>query len=296
MNARSKSKVVKKKTSNKNKLLLVLLVLNIILICFLFYINPMQVYRNHKFKDNIVTLLDKETITLEELIPFEFDLVYLFEPYSTKENIEKTIGFKSRFVKDNSTDKLGTEVIVVKDEKVISSIFVNLKEDGFTIKRLFVNPCLNYSTKINFRIEKSDSGIIIRQYAKDYEVKYEDIKFVISSDWIKKSWDGEEELYYFKDNKNDTFVVSKKSELTLDQFKKNLEKDYKIETTEEFFAEGYDGYLLQCINLKSKINSYNLMLNIADDVYIFSLNTNMEDARNILFNIVLSIIYDEEEV
>lgn len=296
MNARAKSKVVNKKTSNKNKSLLVLIVLNIILICFLFYINPMQVYRNHKFKDNIVSLLDKETITLEELIPFEFDSVYLFDSYNTKENIEKVIGFKSRFVKDNSTDKLGTEVIVVKDKKVISSIFVNISEDGFTIEKLITSNRLDYNTGIQFKVESYESGVFIRQYVIDYIAEFYDISFVLPGDWWKDDWEEDGDLYYLDENSTDHFIINKYKKLSLKDYKKKLEKKCSINKTEEYYVNNFDGYLIVGESLDMSVKSYNLMLNVGKDVYTFSLNSNRNDARTLLAKVVTSIKYDEKKV
>ena len=83
-----------------------LLIVLFALLCIAYYLlfgSPLVDWRNEKLAEatnNITT----ETITLEELVPFAWDAVYVFEPYTSKEEVAETLGFRSVEINESWTE------------------------------------------------------------------------------------------------------------------------------------------------------------------------------------------------
>lgn len=67
----------------------------ILVLIGVFVCNPVLRYRNHELSDALQTLSYKTDATLEEVMPFEWDYVYRFTPYTLKEDMEKTMGVRA---------------------------------------------------------------------------------------------------------------------------------------------------------------------------------------------------------
>ena len=81
------------------KIWLVIFVFSVLFVFsgFLFYLlfgSPFVNWNNNKL-ENAIENISAETVTLEEVVPFEWDVVYLFSPYTSHEAIAETIGFES---------------------------------------------------------------------------------------------------------------------------------------------------------------------------------------------------------
>ena len=59
---------------------------------------------------------------LGDITDFKWDYVYSFEPYTSKENIEKAIGFKSDKIKE-SVNEGTNQVIFTKGKEVVCYIY-----------------------------------------------------------------------------------------------------------------------------------------------------------------------------
>lgn len=103
---------------NLKKLLMVLFVL----LCIVYYLlfgSPLVDWHNEKLVEatsNITT----ETIILEEVVPFAWDAVYVFEPYESEENIAKTLGFDSMEIHESWNDS-DNWYYFVKDNRIVAN-------------------------------------------------------------------------------------------------------------------------------------------------------------------------------
>ncbi len=61
---------------------------------YLLFGSPIVTWNDNRLED-AVRNLSAETITLEDLVPFEWDIVYTFAPYTSREDIADAIGFDS---------------------------------------------------------------------------------------------------------------------------------------------------------------------------------------------------------
>lgn len=66
--------------------------------------NPIVCINNQKSQKSVKNIND-ETVQLNDVVPFEWDALYTFGPYQSKESIEEIVGFKSADIKENTLMK-----------------------------------------------------------------------------------------------------------------------------------------------------------------------------------------------
>ncbi len=93
----------------------------ILVLAGVYLYNPVLRHRNHELSAAIQTLSYKSGATLEEVMPFEWDYVYRFTPYTPKEDMEYTMGVASRYVTEAKQDNI-MQVYVVKDGKIVAFV------------------------------------------------------------------------------------------------------------------------------------------------------------------------------
>ena len=131
-----------------------------VLLCSVYYLlfgSPLVDWRTEKLVEatnNITT----ETITLEELVPFAWDAVYVFEPYESEENIAKTLGFYSVEIHESWNDSdnwyyfVKGNRIVATPENSLLGIRLPSNGEGSSVGSL------HYGDNILFEVDKSPMG------------------------------------------------------------------------------------------------------------------------------------------
>lgn len=271
---------------NKYKLLIICILSFIIGITI--YINPLFIYRNYKLTSNLEDICTKERITNESLVPFNYDKLYIIYPYTPKEDIEKEIGIKSRYIKENNNDSYQT-IIVTKDNKVISSTKISLK---YSFQPLVD---YNYISKRDtvFKIYNSnDTCSIIEQY-KYYEDTFYDISYTLPESYQKE--DNEDiRMYYLDIDTNDHITIEKDDNFKLNKYLETkevlLEKDMYINNYKVKYLE-YENILYSAQRLEVAY-----IIDINDSTYIFNLDSGINPSKEklaiykeSLYNIVQSI-------
>lgn len=94
--------------------------------------NPVVASHNNQLKKSVTSIKNAETVTLNEVVPFEWDVVYSFPPYTPKDEIEKVIGIKSNSIKETVNEGM-VQLIFVKDKKVTASVCGYAENLGYDI-------------------------------------------------------------------------------------------------------------------------------------------------------------------
>lgn len=79
-----------------------------------------------------VKKLESKQVNIQALTEFEWDLLYIFSPYTSKEEIEEIIGFESKDIVDNMADESTTYLLFVKDNAVVAKICGSTDSLGYT--------------------------------------------------------------------------------------------------------------------------------------------------------------------
>jgi hypothetical protein len=98
-------------------------IIAVLVLCALSYAmlgNPSVAYNNHKL-NKAMTSIDKQSILLNEVVPFEWDAVYTFDPYTPMSVMEDKLGFRSNDLEEAVNEGM-TQLIFIKGQKVVSCI------------------------------------------------------------------------------------------------------------------------------------------------------------------------------
>ena len=123
--------------------------------------NPVVLVNNQKLENSIKSV-HSDTIKLNEVVPFEWDVVYTFEPYASKESIEEIVGFKSADIKENNINEGMVHLLFVKGEKVVASILGYSANLGY---RLDFPSKVTFAENAQFNVSISNK-IVTLEYAK----------------------------------------------------------------------------------------------------------------------------------
>ena len=153
----------------KNRKRIVILLL--VLLCIVYYLlcgSPLVDWRNAKLAEatqNIGT----ESITLEELVPFAWDAVYIFEEYTSKETIAKTLGFFSVEINESWTESANWYYFV-KGNRIVSNpetsslgCYIKLpnNREGRGVGSV------HYGENIRFAVKEGSNGGLFLEPAED---------------------------------------------------------------------------------------------------------------------------------
>lgn len=93
--------------------------------------DPFIAYHNYRLKQSIAAI-SKPTVTLNEIVPFEWDTVYTFAPYTSRSEIEEIIGFKSNAIRETVSEGM-VQLLFVKDSTVCGSICGYAENLGYSV-------------------------------------------------------------------------------------------------------------------------------------------------------------------
>lgn len=224
----------KKKQSNKRNIKTIFLTFLVTFLLILIYINPLYIYRNNQVIKHIENIQNKEQIEIKELIPFDFDKIYIAYPYTSKDQIEKDLNIKSRYIKDNNINDDYQEIIIIKDNKVISSFLVSLNNDNFSIQSMSSNNIIENDNQNIFQIYKENNRYYFNEISKRQEKSYKSLTFTIPGTWYEEDNEDDYKLYYLDDlDNNDYMTLKELSKYNDKDYKKILEKENLTVITEE---------------------------------------------------------------
>lgn len=228
---------------------LIILTTIMVLITILIYItNPLLIIRNNKVINNFDELQTKEYITRKDLIPFDYDKIYIQNPYTSKKDIEKEIGIKSRIIKENNNDN-HYNLLIIKNNKVISnpSILTNISIQLFDKEEK--------NTRI--RVLKTEEGYsFIEQYVT-YEDTFYDIKFTLPGSYWRE--DNEDiRMYYLDIDSGDYLTIEQKDKINKKIYQKIEENIFfkeDKETTEYTITKNKKYYIFKITSSKENKDS-----------------------------------------
>jgi len=124
----------------------------IALTALVYFINPIVKINNKRLENSISEISDGEEVFFNDAVPFKWDTIYTFDPYTEKERIEEKIGFKSRSIKESISEGQ-VQYIFVKNKRVVSSICAYPDSVGYNI--LF-DRCFSYNDNKSFYAENKN--------------------------------------------------------------------------------------------------------------------------------------------
>lgn len=131
-------------------------------LCYLAIGNPIVFFHNQGLKRAAGALDNGEIVSLNEIIPFEWDVLYMPAPYQSKAEIEEMIGFKSMDIQENVINEGMVHVLFVKDNKVAASVLGYSDNLGYSIDLSSKKDGkVTYAENAQFLTTKVDGNIML---------------------------------------------------------------------------------------------------------------------------------------
>ena len=144
---------------NRKTKIVAIILSSIVLIAIAGYLvigNPI-VYINNQKLEKSVKNINGETVQLNDVVPFEWDALYTFGPYQSKESIEEIVGFKSADIKENNINEGMVHLLFVNDNKVVASILGYASNLGYCIDFTAKNSWeISFTENAQFNVTKTD--------------------------------------------------------------------------------------------------------------------------------------------
>ena len=86
-------------------------------LCVLICLNPYNTH-NVLLQDEVKKLNQTQEFVLNDIVPFEWDMMYVFEKGTDKEYIEKTIGISNKFIKSVPNEENAVSIIFMCEGKI----------------------------------------------------------------------------------------------------------------------------------------------------------------------------------
>lgn len=122
----------------------------------------MQNGKGQAVKESVLKL-EEGIIELNELIPFEWDMLYTFEPGTSVQDMEEAMGIHSSLLQEAEEGMV--QLIFVSDHKVICCICGVPEKLGYTFswhetswQEAFI--CIDRTAGVKFQIRHRDDGVI----------------------------------------------------------------------------------------------------------------------------------------
>ena len=123
--------------------------------------SPVVLWHNHQLKAALTGLTDT-SITLEQAVPFSWDEVYTFAPYTSVEEIQEVIGTTSFNLKEAESEGV-LQLVFLDGGAVTAAVCAAPAALGYDVdlaSTVDSTPCkLTYGENISFAVER-DGGVV----------------------------------------------------------------------------------------------------------------------------------------
>ena len=119
----------------KNKKILVIVAIVIVSIFVLVNLLKKDLWdvNTELLKEEVLSIEQSvETVNLTDITPFEWDVVYSFDPYTTKDTIYETIGYKWDNISETVNEGMN-QIVFLKDGKVVCYLYGYPENNGYGI-------------------------------------------------------------------------------------------------------------------------------------------------------------------
>lgn len=123
--------------------------------------NPILL-KNRNDLGKSIKSIDSEQVTINDIVPFEWDKVYTFQPYTSKQTMEDIIGVSSRHITETVSEGM-VQLIFVKDESVVCTVNGNAYNLGYNISFLQSDEDyaeITYEEDAKFLVEQNEEKVV----------------------------------------------------------------------------------------------------------------------------------------
>lgn len=152
------------------KKIIYILILLIIITIFFKFKGYNNIKLNNENLQKAITSIKENEVALNDVVPFEWERLYTFKPYTTKEDIESIIGFKNQYISETINEGM-VQLIFIKDKRIVSNVLNYTDNLGYSIDfydGISVYNEILYKDNVKFNV-KLDNGILYLKKSINYK-------------------------------------------------------------------------------------------------------------------------------
>lgn len=81
-------------------------------------------------KEQVRKMDPQQPVALSDITPFEWDVLYSFEPYASKEAVYETVGYRWDNIRETVSEDMN-QIVFMRDGKVVCHIYGYPSRNGF---------------------------------------------------------------------------------------------------------------------------------------------------------------------
>ena len=143
----------------KNKNIFKILFFLVVVISILVFMRwNSELNKNNRYLTVKLLNSDSDTSgTAGELFDFDYDKLYVFEPYQSKDEMEKQIGFKSRVLQETVSENM-INILFVKDDSPVAYLYGYGSNNGYYIELPIGDYSKSELKKTRYRVITNEVG------------------------------------------------------------------------------------------------------------------------------------------
>ena len=114
-------------------------------------------YANKNALKRALCAVTDSTVSINSVIPFEWDAMYSFEPYTSKSQIEQISGIKSNLIQESVSEGM-TNLLFINDGEAVASVCAYPSSLGYYFDFF---GSIEYSDHAEFAVERHDDIIVL---------------------------------------------------------------------------------------------------------------------------------------
>lgn len=117
----------------KNKIMIVVIAILSVVVLISLLQKDLWDVNEELLKDEVLSVEESiETVNLLDITPFEWDIVYSFDPYTPKDTIYETVGYKWDRVSETVNEGMN-QIVFLNEEKVVCYLYGYPQNNGYGI-------------------------------------------------------------------------------------------------------------------------------------------------------------------
>lgn len=117
------------------------------------------VWNGRLLRESLLSLEDGDVVTLEQAVPFPWDTVYTFDPYTSRARIEESIGFSSGLIRETVSEGQ-VQLLFVKGNRVTASVCGYAEALGYQVD--FFDQ-VAYGQRLPFAVRREGALVVLAQ-------------------------------------------------------------------------------------------------------------------------------------
>ncbi len=117
--------------------------------------SPAEWYRRRALRQAMAEVEDG-VVTLNEIVPFSWDSVYSFGPYTTQEQMEEIMGISARRLEESPSEGM-VQLVFVNGGQIVCGICGYISKEGYSVS---FDEKINFADNVVFRAKRDADGIL----------------------------------------------------------------------------------------------------------------------------------------